>query len=139
MELSGNRKKANIKRVFKVGEKEDAGNYRSVNIISVSGRVTWQILVEAMYKHVKNKKVTWNTLHSFTKDKSCLTNSMTFYDEVTGLVDVGTAVAVYLDFSKAFGIISHSILIVKLAKCAPDRCTCMAELPGSNGDHQHKI
>lgn len=74
-----------------------------------------------------------STLRSFTKGKSCLTNPMTFYDEMTSLVDEGTAVAVYLDFSEAFDVVSHSILIVKLAKYDPDKCTCMAGLPGSKG------
>ncbi|PKU34261.1 rna-directed dna polymerase from mobile element jockey- hypothetical protein [Limosa lapponica baueri] len=91
-----------------------------------------------MYKHVKDKKVIWSTLNSFTKGESCLTNPMTFYDEMTGLVDERTPVVVYLDFSEVFDMVSHSILIIKLAKYAPDKCTCMAELPGSKGDHQHK-
>ena len=41
--------------------------------------------------------------HEFMKDRSCLTNLISFYDQVTRLVDVGKAVdIVYLDFSKAF-------------------------------------
>lgn len=96
--------------------------------------------MEATYKHVKDKKVIGSTLHSFTKGKSCLTNPMATYDAMTGLVDGGTAMAVYLDFSEAFDMVSHSILTVKLAKYAPDKCTCMAGLPGSKGgQQQHKI
>jgi len=56
------------------------------------------------------------------KVRSCLTNS--FYDQVTHLVDEGKAVdVVYLDFSKFFDIISHSILLEKLATHGLDRCT----------------
>jgi len=40
---------------------------------------------------------------------------------MTGWVDEGTAVAVfYLDFSKAFNTVSHSILLGKLRKCGLD-------------------
>ena len=57
------------------------------------------------------------------KGRSCLTNLLSFYDLVTRLVDEGKAVdVVYLDFSKAFDTISHSIL-QKLAVCGLDRYT----------------
>ena len=50
------------------------------------------------------------------KGRSCLTNLISFYDRATRLLDEGKAVdVVYLDFSKVFNTISHSILLVKLA------------------------
>ena len=69
-----------------------------------------QIVLSAITRHVQDKQVIRPSQHGFMKGKSCLTN-LIFYDKVTRLVDEGKAVdVVYLDFSKAFDTISHSIL-----------------------------
>ncbi|KAJ7424662.1 hypothetical protein BTVI_05707 [Pitangus sulphuratus] len=51
---------------------------------------------------------------------------ISFYDQMTHLVDEGKAVdVVYLDFSKAFDTFSHRIPLEKLATCGLDRGTTL--------------
>jgi len=62
--------------------------------------------------------------HGFMIGRSCLTNLISFYDQVTHLVDEGKAVdVIYLDFRKAFDTVPHSILLEKLAAHGLDGCT----------------
>jgi len=62
--------------------------------------------------------------HWFMKGRSCFTNLISCYDQVTHLTDDGKVVDVgYLNFSKAFDIVPHSILLEKLAVHGLDGCT----------------
>ena len=101
--MSEDWKKANVTPVFKKGEKEDPGNYRPVSLTSIPGKVMEQLILEAVSKHVEEKKVIGSSQHEFLKGKSCLSKLIAFYDEMTGWMDERRAVdAVCLDFRKAF-------------------------------------
>ncbi|PKU36582.1 rna-directed dna polymerase from mobile element jockey-like [Limosa lapponica baueri] len=83
-----------------------------------SKRKTRENVSPLLNEHVEEKKVILRDQHGFTKGKSCLTNLITFCDEMAGWVDEGRAVdVVYLDFSKAFDTVPCNIVIGKLRKC----------------------
>jgi len=62
-----------------------------------------QLILEVIIKQVEEKNVIRSSQRGFTKGKSCLTNLIAFYDDMTDWVDEGRAMdVVCLDFSKAF-------------------------------------
>lgn len=79
-EVTDDGKKANIMPIFKKGEKEDLGNCTSVSLISILGKIMEQILLEAISKHSKNKKVTKRSQYGFMKSKISMTNLIAFYN-----------------------------------------------------------
>ena len=59
------------------------------NYECVAGRITEQILLEAMLRHVEERNVTGHSQYSFTKSKSSLANMLAFCDGITASMDKG--------------------------------------------------
>ncbi|RMB98864.1 hypothetical protein DUI87_24408 [Hirundo rustica rustica] len=116
-------KLANVTPIHKKGGKEDPGNYRPVNLTSVPGKIMEQFILSLITQNLQDGQGFRPSQHGFRRGRSCFTNLISFYDQVTHLVDAGRAVdVVYLDFSKAFEL-SRSTLLDKLAAHGLDRST----------------
>ena len=64
--------------------------------------------------HIKCKLIN-PSQHGFLKARSCLTNLLCFFEEITKWVDEESPVdVIFLDFLKAFDKVPHQRLIFKL-------------------------
>jgi len=89
--------------IYQKGQKEDPGNYRPGSLTSVPGKIMEQFILSVLNGHEKDNQGIRPSQHGFMKGRYCLTNLISFYDQVTYLMDKGKAVdIIYLEFSKAF-------------------------------------
>jgi hypothetical protein len=108
-------RQANVIPLHKGGTKAAPANYRPVSLTSVVCKVLERILKDRLVIHLEENQLMHKSQHGFTKGRSCLTNLLTYLEDVTRAVDEGHALdAVYLDFSKAFDKVPHKRLLHKL-------------------------
>ena len=109
------RKEANIIPLFKKGSRNKSVNYRPVSLTSVICKLLETIIRDHMMDFLVKHKLINPSQHGFLKARSCLTNLLCFFEEITKWVDEGSPVdVIYLDFQKAFDKVPHQRLILKL-------------------------
>ncbi|XP_059587158.1 cyclic GMP-AMP synthase isoform X1 [Alligator mississippiensis] len=111
-------KKANVVPIFKKGRKVDPANYRPISLTSILGKILEKFIKEAILNGLAGANILRDSQHRFVAGRSCLTNLISFYDQVTYHLDKGEEIdVIYLDFKKAFDLVSHNHLLEKLANC----------------------
>ena len=66
-----------------------------------------------MMDFLVKRKLINTSQHGFLKARSCLTNLLCFFEEITKWVDDGSPIdVIYLDFQKAFDKVPHHLFLV---------------------------
>ena len=108
-------KEANITPLFKKGSRNKPENNRPVSLSSVVCKLLKTLIRDHMVEFFVKHNLINTSQHGFLKARSCLTNLLCFFEEITKWVDDRSSVnVVYLDFQKAFDKVPHQRLILKL-------------------------
>ena len=106
-------KRAVITPNFKSGKKSLIVSYRPVGILPKLSLVFEKLLFKSLYPIIKNQLS--NYQFGFRKGRSTVTQLLLFPNELFNNLDNGEIYCFYLDFSKAFDKVPHSILLHKLS------------------------
>ena len=108
---------ANVTPIFKKGDRTDPSNYRPVSLTSQVCKILEAIVRAHILEHLKVNNILSDKQHGFREGRSCLTNLLDTLECWTKVIDEGDGIDVaYLDFKKAFDLVSHRHLIHKMSK-----------------------
>ena len=108
-------KESRVVPIYKAGPKYNPLNYRPVSMTSCDCKSAERLLVAHIIEYLEEGNVLSDRQFGFRKGFSTEDQLLLAYCRIAGEIDKGRSVdAVYLDFSKAFDVLSFSILLNKL-------------------------
>ena len=108
-------KMAEVRPIFKKGNKSMPGNYRPVSLTSSVCKVFESFIRDAMNKHLTDNDLLSDHQHGFTRGRSCTTQLLSTLNDWLNFLENDKPVdAVYLDLQKAFDKVPHQRLLTKL-------------------------
>ena len=101
--------------VFKKGTAGQLCNYRPISLTCVPSKIMERMLSCRIYAHLQSTSILHSSQHGFCKSRSTTTNLLECLSDWTlTILSSEQYVVAYIDFSKAFDVVSHPKLFARL-------------------------
>lgn len=109
-------KSAIVTPIHKSGLASDPANYRPISLTSVFCKLMERVINRQMIQYLQRHKLLSGRQHGFLAKRSTVTNLLDCLSDWTLALDNRHSVTVaYIDYSKAFDMVSHNKLLHKLS------------------------
>ena len=109
-------KVAKVIPIFKSGKRNDVSNYRPISLLSVFSKIYEKIMYKRVVSFLNKNKTIYNRQYGFRARHSCEHALLDAQHKLTCTLDrKETALLLLIDFSKAFDMVDHSLILRKLS------------------------